>query len=310
MNWRALCIPNQQMASYFTHDGPSAFRCELPGVRAAGVVSKLKHDWRLAFSSNGDRKQYAAIFLVALLTLALGSTAAAGGPVATTTVSVDPPAPSLALARYLASAADGSPWSEPNSVLMEIDASLPGLAERGQLRAIRAWAERRTPDYQVIHFEGDAMVKQQVIARYLNVERRAAAAPASSVAVTPANYKFRYVASSGGPAVYAFHITPRRKRPGLINGELWIDGVTGLPVHEAGYLVKRPSMFIRRLKITRDIGIRGGAPYLRTTHLDIDVRFVGRAELTIIESPCAHPPSTIIATHGRGNDNYGCSTGQ
>ena len=154
------------------------------------------------------------------------------------------------------------------------------------------------------------MVKQQVIARYLTVEKRAAALPASSVAVTPANYKFRYVASSGGPAVYAFHITPRRKRPGLINGELWIDGATGLAVHEAGYLVKRPSMFIRRLKITRDVSLRGGAPYLRTTHLDINVRFVGRAELTIIEAPCADPPSTIIATQGRKNNEYTCSTGQ
>jgi hypothetical protein len=301
---------HQQMSPYFMHNRRSAFRCELPGVRAAGIVSKLKHDWRAALSSNGDKKQYAAIFLVALLTLALSSTAAAGGPVATMTVSVDPPAPSLALARYLASAADSGPWSEPNSVLMEIDASLPGLAERGQLQAIRDWAQHRTPDYQVIHIEGDAMVQQQVIARYLTVERRAAAVPASSVAVTPANYKFRYVASSGGPAVYAFHITPRKRRPGLINGELWIDGATGLAVHEAGYLVKRPSMFIRRLKITRDVSFRGGAPYLRTTHLDVDVRFVGRAELTIIESPCAHPPSAILATHGRGNNGYACSTGQ
>ena len=193
-----LMHSHQQMLPYLMHDGRTGFRCELPGVWAVGVVSKLKHDWRAALSSNGDKKQYAAIFLVALLTLALSSTAAAGGPVAIMTVSVDPPAPSLALARYLARAGEGGPWSEPNSVLMEIDASLPGLAERGHLRAIRDWAEHQTPDYQVIHIEGDAMVKQQVIARYLTVERRAAAVPASSVAVTPANYKFRYVASGGG----------------------------------------------------------------------------------------------------------------
>ena len=113
------------------------------------------------------------------------------------------------------------------------------------------------------------MVKEQIIARYLTVERRAAALPASAVAVTPANYKFRYVASSGEPAVYAFHITPKRKRPGLINGELWIDGATGLAVHEAGYLVKRPSMFIRRFKITREVSLRGGAPYLRRLTLTL-----------------------------------------
>ena len=199
---------------------------------------------------------------------------------------------------------------------MEIDASLPRLAERGHLRAIRDWAEHHTPDYQVIHIEGDATVKQQIIARYLTAEKRAAEIPASSVAIMPANYKFRYVATSGGTRVYAFQITPRTKRPGLIKGELWIDGVTGLAVHEAGYLVKRPSIFIRRLKITRDVSLRDGAPYLRTTHLDIDTRLVGRAELTITEIPCVHSPSTIITTPGNiaieRNRNNGdtCATDQ
>src|ERR1700685_1544513 len=146
--------------------------------------------------------------LVALLILPLSSTALADRPPTNLTILVDPPAPGQALVRYFARASHCDPWSEPIPAGMEIDASLPRLAERGHLRAIRDWAEHRTPNYQVIHIEGDAMVKQQVIARYLTVERRAAAVPASSVAVTPANYKFRYVASGGGPAVYAFHITP------------------------------------------------------------------------------------------------------
>jgi len=231
----------------------------------------------------------------ALLALGLASTALASGPPAATNVSVDAPAASLALERYLASVANNVPWSEPNTVLLEIDASLPRLAERGSLRAIRHWPERQTPDYQVIRIEGDAMVKQQVIARYLTAEKEAAATPASSVAVTLANYKFRYLASSDGTPLFAFQITPKHKRTGLIKGELWIDGATGLAVHEAGYLVKRPSIFVRRLKITRDVSLSDGVPYLRTTHLDIDIRFGGRAELTIIESPCVPPLSMMIA---------------
>jgi hypothetical protein len=203
------------------------------------------------------------------------------------TISVDPPAASRALALYLASAAKGDPWSAPNRAILEIDAYLPRLGEEGHLRAIRAWAESKTPEYQVIHLDGDASVKQQVIARYLNAEQQAAAVPTSSLALTPANYKFRYVGSSGGTPVYVFRITPRVKRAGLINGELWIDGATGLLIHEAGYLVKRPSIFIRHFKITRDVRLQDGAPYIRTTRIEIDARFVGRAELTITESPCA-----------------------
>jgi hypothetical protein len=202
------------------------------------------------------------------------------------TMSVDPPAPSRALALYLASAAQGDPWSAPNGAILEIDAYLPRLGEEGHLRAIRAWAENKTPEYQVIHLDGDASVTQQVIARYLNAEQEAAAMPASSFAITPANYKFRYAGSGGGTPVYAFHITPRKKRSGLINGELWIDGATGVLIHEAGYLVKRPSIFIRHFKIVRDVRLQDGTPYIRTTQIDIDTRLVGRAELTITERPC------------------------
>ncbi len=152
------------------------------------------------------------------------------------------------------------------------------------------------------------MVKQRVLADYLIAEKKAAAMPPSSVAVTLANYKFRYLASRGGIPVYVFQITPRHKRAGLIKGELWIDGATGLAVHEAGSLVKRPSIFIRRLQVTRDVSLREGISYLRTTHLDIDVRFAGRAELTIIERPCVHKLSAIaaaqesIATEGQGDE--------
>jgi hypothetical protein len=225
-------------------------------------------------------------------------------------MSVDPPAPSQALARYLANAASRDPWSGPNPVLLEVDARLPQLSEQGHLRAIRDWAGDQTPEYQVINIGGDATVKQQVIGRYLNAEKQAAAMPGSSLAVTPANYKFRYVGSSGGQSVYAFHITPRKKRAGLINGELWIDGATGLVVHEAGYLVKRPSIFIRRLKIVRDIRVRDGVPYMRTTRLDIDVRLVGRAELTVVESPCAQPAPAMVATQDSVSEDHTCSTRQ
>jgi hypothetical protein len=216
------------------------------------------------------------------------------------TMLVDPPAAGRALALYLASAAQGDPWSAPNEAMLEVDAYLPRLGEEGHLRAIRAWAESKTPEYQVIHLDGDASVKQQVIARYLNAEQQAAAMPASLLALTPANYKFRYVGSSSGTPVYVFRITPRKKRSGLINGELWIDGATGLLIHEVGYLVKKPSIFIRHFKIIRDVRLQDGAPYIRTTQIEIDARFVGRAELTITESPCRCERSGGVRTQESG----------
>jgi len=247
--------------------------------------------------------------LVVLLALAL-NLAASAGAVTIDTMSVDPPAQSRALALYLARAAQGDPWSAPNEAMLEIDAYLPRLGEEGHLRAIRAWAGSGTPEYHVIHLDGDASVKRQVIARYLNAEQQAAAMPAFSLAITPTNYKFRYVRWNTGTPVYVFHLIPRKKRAGLINGELWIDGDTGLVIREAGYLVKRPSIFIRRLRIVRDVSLKGGAPWIRRTQIEIDAPFVGRAELMITERPCTCERSTGIPTQESGSDESTCSAGQ
>jgi hypothetical protein len=132
------------------------------------------------------------------------------------------------------------------------------------------------------------MVRQQVIARYLSAEARAQEIEPSEVEVSPANYKFRYVASIGSDRTltHVYRITPRKKRVGLIQGELWIDASSGLAVRKSGRMVKTPSVFLRRVSIVQDTDLREGRVYRRITRLDIDTRLAGRAELTITERPC------------------------
>jgi hypothetical protein len=208
-------------------------------------------------------------------------------PFGTATVTVEGSAPALAFGRYLASVQERNPFTESGPIDMEIEASLPGLAKRGSMQAVRQTGASERSEYRVIKFDGDSTVKQQVIARYLAAEQQAEGNPYSSVAVTPANYKFRYVGSveTDGTAVYIFQIAPRKKRVGLIQGQIWIDSATGIAVHQAGRFVKRPSVFIRRIEVARDTNLRDGLPYARVTHLAIDTRLVGRAELTITERP-------------------------
>jgi hypothetical protein len=203
----------------------------------------------------------------------------------------------MAFARYIGSLEHQSPWSLET---VEIDASLPKLEKRGRLRAIRRLLPLGRPEYQVLEIEGDQTVKQQVIVRYLSEDVRAAAIPASSVAITLANYKFRYkgAVTTGGTTAYAFLITPRKKREGLIKGELWLDGETGAVVRQSGYLVKKPSIFVKRVDVTRETALRDGIAEVRVTHLLVDTRLVGRAELIIHERPCAAPdrgPAVSIA---------------
>lgn len=191
---------------------------------------------------------------------------------------------SLAFARYTAGLEQASAWGLET---VEIEASLPRLAKGGRLRAIRRLLPLHRPEYQVLELAGDQTVRQQVIVRYLTADARAAVLPPSAVAITPANYRFRYkgAVKAGGSLAYAFLITPRQKREGLIKGELWLDGQTGNIVRQSGFLVKRPSIFVKRVDVTREMSLRDGIVAMRVTHLSVDTRLVGRAELTIRERP-------------------------
>lgn len=205
-------------------------------------------------------------------------------------LSISPPA--LAFARYIASLNQRNRFTESGPVAIEIDASLPRLGERACLFAIRETGTSERSEYRVLHAEGDSTVKREVIARYLSTQAQAEALPLSSLLITPANYKFRYRGSIHTPAtlLYVFQISPRKKRVGLIQGQLWVDPVTGVAVHEAGHFVKTPSVFLHRIEIVRDTSLCDGVPCVRVTHAVIGTRLpLGRAELTITEQPLRAP---------------------
>ena len=203
--------------------------------------------------------------------------------------------PAVALDRYFATAPHATTWTTET---IEVDAALPKLAQHGQLTAIRSLLPLGRPEYHVLATEGDRTVRQQVIARYLSAEADSANLSPASVAITPANYHFQYAASisDGATCTYLFEITPRKKRPGLIKGQLWIDAATGLAVRLTGQLVRTPSIFLRRVNVTRDMLLRDGVVYAKKTRLEIDTRLVGRANLTITERPYSPESSDVGKT--------------
>jgi hypothetical protein len=192
--------------------------------------------------------------------------------------------PGAALERYMAGGGQ-APWATES---IEIHASLPKSEKTGGLLAIRHLTPTGESRYEVVQLSGDATVKEQVIMRYLQAQQRAEEIPASSVAIAPANYKFAYkraVDDNERQAAYVFQITPRHKREGLIKGELWLDESTGVPIRQSGRLVKRPSIFIKRVAITQENTVRDGIIESRLTHITVETRLVGRAELVIEERP-------------------------
>jgi hypothetical protein len=171
------------------------------------------------------------------------------------------------------------------SMDVEIQASLPKLKKQGRLRALRRISALGRITYEMLRFEGDGTVKNQVIARYLTAEAEAEAQKdqSPSLAVTPANYKFKYKSRSqlDGRAVYIFQVTPLQKRQGLFKGDLWIDADTYLRVQESGYLVKSPSIFLKKVAFVRKYEIRDGISVPLQVQSVVDTRLAGKAELTI-----------------------------
>ena len=169
------------------------------------------------------------------------------------------------------------------SMEVEIEASLPKLKKHGRLHGLRRISRLGRITYEALRFEGDNSVKNYVIARYLAAEAEAQADGSPSLAVTPANYKFKYKGpeQSSGQAVEVFQVTPRHKLVGLFKGEIWIDANTFLRVRESGRLVKNPSIFLKKIDFVKEYEIQGGISVPRQIHSIVDTRLVGPAELTI-----------------------------
>jgi hypothetical protein len=167
------------------------------------------------------------------------------------------------------------------SMDVEISGSLPKLKKHGKLRALRRISSLGRITYERLRFEGDNTVKKEVIARYLTAESEAQHDP--SLGVTPQNYKFKYKGHSqlDGRDVHIFQVSPRQKRLGLFKGEVWIDAATYLRVQESGYLVKSPSLAIRKVAFVRKYEIRDGISVPLQVQSVTDTWLVGKAELTI-----------------------------
>lgn len=192
-------------------------------------------------------------------------------------------APQAIVDNYCAASRGQEQSFQGASMDVEIQASLPNLKKQGRLHALRRISALGRITYEKLRFEGDGTVKNQVIARYLTAEAEAQKDQAPSLAVTPANYKFKFKNRSQleGRAVYIFGVTPRQKRQGLFKGDLWIDAGTYLRVRESGYLVKSPSIFLKKVAFVRKYEIRDGISVPLQVRSEVDTRLAGKAELTI-----------------------------
>ena len=164
---------------------------------------------------------------------------------------------------------------------VEIDAQLPSLEKKGTLKVLRMISRFGKISFdQIGQFIGDPVVKNQVIGKYLELEQNER--QKGSISITPANYKFQInaIITQEQQQIYIFKLTPKRKAVGLFKGELWLDGATGMPLKETGQMVKSGSAWLKSVRFVRDYELRNGISILKHLQSTVDVRVIGKAELS------------------------------
>lgn len=204
-------------------------------------------------------------------------------------VSAEPPAVhpggQEVLDRYLSRNQDQRMALRNVSMHVDIEAELPSLEKQGRLSALRHISKMGKVTYEVLSFIGDNMVKKDVIARYMAAEVKSSGNGArDSMVINETNYKFKYrgmYAVNDDWRLHLFELKPRKKKPGLFRGWLWVQDGTGLPVRESGRLVKNPSVFLKRVDFVRDYHQREGVAVPYRIESTIYTRLVGQAVIRI-----------------------------
>ena len=191
------------------------------------------------------------------------------------------PAGDQTLARYFE--VSGRSVARGVTMAARFAASLPSMGKRAAIEARRTVMPDGAIQYDVLNRDGDKTVQKDVIARFMSAEMERAGAADPGIAISPENYRFKFRGQQiqEGRDVLVFDLIPRKKRVGLFKGELWLDAATGLPVREAGKLVKSPSIFLKDVEFARDYEIRDGRSYLKGMRTLTQTRFWGPAELEV-----------------------------
>ena len=82
---------------------------------------------------------------------------------------------------------------------------------------------------------------------------------------------------------YIYLIAPRKTRPGMVVGQLWIDSATGREVMLRGRIMDN-SVVGKGAGILRETKLLNGSAYERTTHLAFAVPLLGRGDVVMRES--------------------------
>ncbi len=170
---------------------------------------------------------------------------------------------------------------------VDIDGSLPKLEKHGRMRVLRIVSMLGEITFKPLaSFSGDPTVFKELITRYLSEEQQKKAYGAMNVSPTVYEFKPKAIlteqaGTSEAHTVYVFDVKPHHNGPGLFQGEVRIDGATGMPLRESGQLVENPHFMLKKVRFARDYELVDGVSVLKHFESSADVRLFGPAQLDI-----------------------------
>jgi len=189
----------------------------------------------------------------------------------------------LALARYMSSQPERDPFANAGPVGVFIQASLAELYKSAALLAVRGDGANANRELRVVQIAGDGTVVDEVIERYLAFRQQIDLLPLSSARIALSDYRYHFageVRTADGTAM-VYELTPRKNRPGLFQGQLWIDSNTGREVMLSGHITDAAAT--SRIEFVRDTNLMNGCAYARVTHVAFVIPVLGRAEVSMTE---------------------------
>lgn len=212
--------------------------------------------------------------------------------------------PELALETYQAHAAQQATGIASYTSTSLIRAELPETKQHGEYEVKRQYSAPKSLLFTALHFTGDTFVKANVIARMLQSEvEHVQKDDSSSMAFTAANYKFSYKGLQviNGRTLHEFQVKPRKRRVGLLKGNLYLDARTGSLVHLEGVPAKSPSVFLSKIRVNQDFADFG--PFTLPVHLHSEAKasIVGRTIVDVDQRDYEVVPGVQQARVSGGN---------
>lgn len=184
-----------------------------------------------------------------------------------------------------------------------VTATLPDLKERAEFELDRHYVAPKTLQFTPVRFSGDNFVKSNVIVRLLQSEvDHVQKDQPGQTAINAQNYKFAYKGRErvDGRLVHVYHLKPRKKRPGLFKGKIFVDAYTGTLVRAEGRMVKSPSIFLKDIDFVQDYADVNGFTFPVHMRSQAKARIIGRVIVDVVHRGYRPLSDTEVAASHAG----------